>query len=138
MKKLSFFSIPRNKTRKETIEVIKNALITNGWKFVEKSERRKNKPWVRAGIVQKMSSISIQLSKHFLIILEKHRVLDQKPIHRSLIGKGGQLFALVCFRETHEQNLSLHHQNYYRNNCSNNYKSKQHLLSLINFFIPKY
>ena len=43
MKKLSFFSIPRNKTRKETIEVIKNALITNGWKFVEKSERSKNK-----------------------------------------------------------------------------------------------
>ena len=38
MKKLSFFSIPRNKTRKETIEVIKNALIANGWKFVEKSE----------------------------------------------------------------------------------------------------
>ena len=39
MKKLSFFSIPRNKTRKETLEVIKNALIANGWKFVEKSER---------------------------------------------------------------------------------------------------
>ena len=38
MKKLSFFSIPRNKTRKETIEVIKNALIANGWKFVEKSK----------------------------------------------------------------------------------------------------
>ena len=38
MKKLSFFSIPRNKTRKETLEVIKNALIANGWKFVEKSE----------------------------------------------------------------------------------------------------
>ena len=29
--------------RKETIEVIKNALIANGWKFVEKSERSKNK-----------------------------------------------------------------------------------------------
>ncbi len=29
MKKLFFFSIPRNKKRKETIEVIKNALITN-------------------------------------------------------------------------------------------------------------
>ena len=43
MKKLSFFSIPRNKTRKETIEVIKNALVANGWKFVEKSERSKNK-----------------------------------------------------------------------------------------------
>ena len=27
MKKLSFFSIPRNKTRKETIEVIKNAFF---------------------------------------------------------------------------------------------------------------
>ena len=39
MKKLSFFSIPRNKTRKETIEVIKKcSLIANGWKFVEKSE----------------------------------------------------------------------------------------------------
>ena len=38
-----FFSIPRNKTRKETIEVIKNSLIANGWKFVEKSERSKNK-----------------------------------------------------------------------------------------------
>ena len=43
MKRLSFFSIPRNKTRKETLEVIKNSLIANGWKFVEKSERRKNK-----------------------------------------------------------------------------------------------
>ena len=43
MKKLFFFSIPRNKTRKEIIEVIKNALIANGWKFVEKSERSKNK-----------------------------------------------------------------------------------------------
>ena len=53
MKKLSFFSIPRNKTRKETIEVIKNALIANGWKFVEKSERSKNKSWVRAEVVQK-------------------------------------------------------------------------------------
>ena len=30
------------------------------------------------------------------------RVLDQTPRHRSLIGKGGQLFALVCFRETHK------------------------------------
>ncbi len=29
MKKFSFFSIPRNKTRKETFEVIKNALIAN-------------------------------------------------------------------------------------------------------------
>ncbi len=29
MKKLSFFSIPKNKTRKETIEVIKNALNAN-------------------------------------------------------------------------------------------------------------
>ena len=48
MKKLSFFSIPRNKTRRETIEVIKNALIANGWKFVEKSEPSKNKSWVRA------------------------------------------------------------------------------------------
>tara|TARA_A100001035_G_scaffold257192_1_gene233048 strand:+ start:275 stop:409 length:135 start_codon:yes stop_codon:yes gene_type:complete len=44
MKKLSFFSIPRNKTRKETLEVIKKGLIANGWKFVEKSERSKNKP----------------------------------------------------------------------------------------------
>ena len=43
MTKLSFFFIPRNKTKKETIEVIKDALITNGWKFVEKSERSKNK-----------------------------------------------------------------------------------------------
>ena len=33
MTKLSFFSIPRNKTRKETIELIKTALIANGWKF---------------------------------------------------------------------------------------------------------
>ena len=103
MKKFSFFSIPRNKTRKETIEIIKNALIANGWKFVEKSERSKIKSWVRAEVVQKMTSISIQLSKHFLITLEKHMVLDQKPIHRSLIGKGGQLFALVCFRETHKE-----------------------------------
>ena len=30
MKKLSFFSVPRNKTRRETIEVIKNAVIVNG------------------------------------------------------------------------------------------------------------
>ena len=43
MKQLSFFSIPRNKTRRETLEVIKNALIANGWKFVEKSERIKKK-----------------------------------------------------------------------------------------------
>ena len=43
MKKLLFFSIPRNKTRKEIIEVIKNALIANGWKFVEKSERSRKK-----------------------------------------------------------------------------------------------
>ena len=43
MNKLSFFSIPRNKTRKETIEVIKKSLIANGWKFVENSERSKNK-----------------------------------------------------------------------------------------------
>ena len=43
MKKLSFFSIPRNQTRKETLEVIKNSLIANGWKFVEKSERSNNK-----------------------------------------------------------------------------------------------
>ena len=42
MKKLFFFSIPRNKTRKEIIEVIKNALIANGWKFVEKSEINAN------------------------------------------------------------------------------------------------
>ena len=50
MKQLSFFSIPRNKTRKETIEVIKNALIANGWKFVEKSERSK----IRLEFVQKL------------------------------------------------------------------------------------
>ena len=37
MKKLFFFSISRNKTSTETIEVTKNALIQNGWKFVEKS-----------------------------------------------------------------------------------------------------
>ena len=43
MTKFFFFSIPRNKTRKKTLEVIKNALIANGWKFVEKSERSKNK-----------------------------------------------------------------------------------------------
>ncbi len=30
MKKLSFFSVPRNKTRRKTIEVIKNAVIVNG------------------------------------------------------------------------------------------------------------
>ena len=41
MKKLSFFSIPRNKKRKETIEVIKNALIANGWKFVESSPEKR-------------------------------------------------------------------------------------------------
>ena len=43
MNKLSFFSIPRNKTRRETLEVIKNGLIANGWKFVEKSRRSKKK-----------------------------------------------------------------------------------------------
>ena len=43
MKKFSFFSIPRNKKRKETIEIIKNALNANGWKFVKKSERSKIK-----------------------------------------------------------------------------------------------
>ena len=43
MNKLFFFSIPRNKTRKETIEIIKNAIIANGWKLFEKSERSKNK-----------------------------------------------------------------------------------------------
>jgi len=43
VKKLSFFYIPRNKTRKETVEIIKNALVANGWKFVEKSERSKKK-----------------------------------------------------------------------------------------------
>ena len=43
MKKLSFFSIPRNITRRETLEVIKKALIANGWKFVEQSERSKNR-----------------------------------------------------------------------------------------------
>ena len=48
MKKLSFFSIPRNKTRKETLEVIKNSLIANGWKFVEKSERRLEDRWAVA------------------------------------------------------------------------------------------
>ena len=138
MNKLSFFSIPRNKTRKETIEVIKNALIANGWKFVEKSERSKNKSWVRAEVVQKMTSIYRHFYRHFLKNTQKQRVLDQTPRHRSLIGKGGQLFALVCFRETCEQNLLSHHQDYYRNNCSNNYESKQHLLSLISFFIPKY
>ena len=53
MKRLSFFSIPRNKTRKETLEVIKNSLIANGWKFVEKSERSKNKSWVREEVVDK-------------------------------------------------------------------------------------
>ncbi len=41
MKKISFFSIPRNKTRQETLEAIKKALIRNGWKFVEKSTRIK-------------------------------------------------------------------------------------------------
>ena len=43
MKKLSFFSIPRNKTRKDNIEVIKDALTVNEWKFAEKSERSKKK-----------------------------------------------------------------------------------------------
>ena len=108
MKKLSFFSIPRNKTRKETIEVIKNALIANGWKFVEKSERSKNKSWVRAEVVQKMSSICRHFCRHFLRNTQKQRVLDQTPRHRSLIGKGGQLFALVCFRETHKGFQRIH------------------------------
>ena len=104
MKKLSFFSIPRNKTRKETIEVIKNSLIANGWKFVEKSERSKNKSWVRAEVVQKMSSIC----RHFLRNTQKQWVSDQTPRHRSLIGKGGQLFPLVCFRETHKGFQRIH------------------------------
>ena len=66
MKKLSFFSIPRNKTRKETIEVIKNGLIANGWKFVEKSERSKNKSWVFAEVVHKMNLICKNFRTHFL------------------------------------------------------------------------
>ena len=41
--KIIFLSGRPEKTRKETIEVIKNGLIANGWKFVEKSERSKNK-----------------------------------------------------------------------------------------------
>ena len=108
MTKLSFFSIPRNKTRKETIEVIKNSLIANGWKFVEKSERSKNKSWVCAEVVQKMSSFSIHFSIHFLRTPQKKRVSDQTPRHRSLIGKGGQLFALVCFRSTHKGFQRIH------------------------------
>ena len=104
MKKLSFFSIPRNKTRKETIEVIKNALIANGWKFVEKSERSKNRSWVRAEVVQKMSSIC----RHFLRTPQKQWVSDLTPRHRSLIGKGGNcspLFVLGKLTNVSESSL---------------------------------
>ena len=108
MNKLSFFSIPRNKTRKETIEVIKNSLTANGWKFVEKSERSKNKSWVRAEVVQKKSITVIHFVIHFSKKSEKLRGSDHTPRHRSLIGKGGQLFALVCFRETHKGFQRIH------------------------------
>jgi hypothetical protein len=48
--------------------VIKNALIANGWKFVEKSERSKNKSWVRAEIVQKKHSfVTHFILKNFYI-----------------------------------------------------------------------
>ena len=102
MKELSFFSIPRNKTRKETIEVIKNALIANGWKFVEKSERSKNRSWICAEVVQKMSSICRHFCRHFLRNTEKQWVSDQTPRHRSLICKGGQFVRPCFFRQTHK------------------------------------
>ena len=41
MKKVSFFSIPRNKEIEDTAELIKNALLANGWKLVKKSKRAK-------------------------------------------------------------------------------------------------
>ena len=85
MKQLSFFSIPRNKTRKETIEVIKNALIANGWKFVEKSERSKNKSWVRAEVVHEKHWFATQ----FFDPPIQGGGLDHTPRQRSLIGEGG-------------------------------------------------
>ena len=93
MKKLSFFSVPRNKTRKETIEVIKNALIANGWKFVEKSERSKNKSWVRIEVMQKKNSFATHFLRPPPVIYRDTEVSS---------ARGGQLFPLVCFRDTHK------------------------------------
>ena len=77
---------------------------------------------VRAEVVQKMTSIYRHFYRHFLRTPQKQWVLDHTPRHRSLIGKGGQLFALVCFRETHKGFQSFH---------STENKGKQNELSAI-------
>ena len=65
-----------------------------------------------------MASIHRHFDRHFLRTPQKQRVLDQIPRHRSLIGKGGQLFALVCFRETHKGFQSFHSTENKRNNSA--------------------
>ena len=60
MTKLSFFSIPRNQTRSQTIEVIKNALIVSGWKFV------KNQKGVRRNLESVQTSCRNLTDLHIL------------------------------------------------------------------------
>ena len=51
---------------------------------------------------RKNSHLRHSFATQFSETLRYKGVLDHTPRHRSLIGKGGQLFALVCFRETHK------------------------------------
>ena len=88
MKKLSFFSIPRNKTRKETIEVIKTHSLQMGENLL------KNLKGVRINLesVQKSCRKNRKTQTQTQTLFsnpQKQRVLDHTPRHRSLIGKGG-------------------------------------------------
>ena len=78
---------------------------------------------VRAEVVQKMTSIYRHFYRHFWRKSQKHRVLDQTPRHRSLIGKGGQSFPLVWFRLTHKGFQRIHSST---NKGNNSAKSSIH------------
>ncbi len=86
----------------------------------------KNQKGVRINLefVQKMFSFSIHFSIHFLRNPQKQWVLDQIPGQRSLIGKGGQLFAIVFFRQIHKGFQRIH---------STKNKKKMKELSIDNF-----
>ena len=62
----------------------------------------KNKSWVCAEVVQKLAQFAYTFAYTFWKSLVNPVVSDYTTRHRSLIGKGGQLFALVCFRHSHK------------------------------------
>ena len=77
------------------IEVIKMLSLQMGGNLLKNQKGVRISLESRTEVVHKINLICTHTFKN-----TEKKGLRHLPRHRSLIGKGGQLFALVCFRQT--------------------------------------